>query len=91
MEFYIDKLLKVVLIMMILQIIISILQSRYYIKGLKIQGEKVFKSPEAKEKAIMINRNHIIIAMIIYIHTILYIAIPLIKYLWNPSRFLLII
>ncbi|CAK7073678.1 MAG: hypothetical protein TIS_04237 [Tissierella sp.] len=32
MDFYTDKLLKVVLIMTILQIIMTILQSRYYIR-----------------------------------------------------------
>lgn len=56
MMVYIDKLFKIILILILLKIIINIMTQNYYIEELRIQGKKVFKSKEDKDRFIMLNR-----------------------------------
>lgn len=77
MENIMFKLLTILFIIGLLQIIVSIIMSKYYVKGFaEIPGEKIFKSKEAKGKALIINNIHMIIVMILITYTLVTTLIP---------------
>lgn len=89
MQFYTTKLITMFFIITISQIIVHIIISRYYVKGLaKRPEENVFKSAEAKEQAIRINTFNSILMLILYIYITVTILVPLIIFLWKQSGLL---